>query len=401
MMSRAYLDFHKNKGSLGIYIHIPFCKKKCNYCDFVSYDKNPDSASALPFSMDAKSDYISSLKSELRARRAGCTHEYVVDSIYYGGGTPTTVDIGLFKDLNSDIKSFFSLQDDAEITIEANPETIDENKARQIQTAGFNRISLGVQSLNDDILKRLGRIHHSKKAEESYKILRSVTKNINIDLMFGVPGQTPALWADTLKRALDWEPEHISFYSLQIEEGTEFYKSYREGSIDIPTWEENRRMYRFAVEAVKDAGYNHYEISNAAKPGFECRHNLKYWTMQEYMGLGISAHSYMDAARSANPSDMSSYQNFKAADFPFHEFTEKQNREETVGDFLFTGLRLLRGFSLKDYKSRFGRDFTEEYSAVLDKLTTEGLLEQCGGFIRLSQKGLDYTNPVIEKLLNT
>lgn len=400
MMDKVDLLSHTKKRNLGIYVHIPFCERKCKYCDFVSYDKMPGSTPSVPFSVDAKRGYVSALKSELRARRAHLGDEYCVDTVYYGGGTPTTVDIDEYKKLNEDIRKEFSLDDDAEISIEANPETIDETKARQIQYAGFNRISLGVQSLDDGILNRLGRIHTSKKASESYKALRAVTHNINVDLMFGLPGQTFALWVDTLKRILDWEPEHVSFYSLQIEENTSFYKSYRNGTIDIPPWEQNRQMYHFAVETLKEAGYTHYEISNAAKPGFECRHNLKYWTMQEYMGLGIAAHSYMNGARSANPSDMKGYQNFSSAGFPAHEFDRKQDRADAVGDYLFTALRLISGFSLKDYKIRFGKDFTKEYSSVFNTLFAEGLLEECDGFIRLSEKGLDYTNPVIEKLLN-
>ncbi|NCB41486.1 MAG: radical SAM family heme chaperone HemW [Clostridia bacterium] len=385
---------------LGIYVHIPFCERKCNYCDFISYDKIPDLTPAVPFSMDAKRAYVSALREELRARRKACGGDYHIDSLYYGGGTPTTVDIDSYKELNDAISLYFTLCEDAEITIEANPETVDVQKAQKIQVAGFNRISLGVQSLDDNILKRLGRIHHAQKAEQSFKLLRGITQNINVDLMFGVPGQTFSIWKETLERVLDWEPEHLSFYSLQLEEGTPFYQNYRKGEMEIPVWEENRSMYHFAVERVQAAGYKHYEISNAAKPGFECRHNIKYWTMQEYMGLGVSAHSYMNRARSANPSEMDSYERFKAEGFPFQKYKMTQDRSGIIGDYLFTELRLVKGFPLKDYMERFQSDFLKDYAHVLQPLFLGGFIEASGGYICLSKKGLDHTNSIMETLLN-
>lgn len=395
----ASISIEKKK-NLGIYIHIPFCEKKCNYCDFVSYDKMPGIEPSLPFSMHAKRSYVSTLRDELRARKEALGGGYCVDSVYYGGGTPTTVEIEAYKELNEDIRAHFSVCENAEITIEANPETIDVQKAEEIQSAGFNRISLGVQSLDDEILSRLGRIHTAKKAEESYKILRRFTPNINVDLMLGLPGQTLAVWANTLRRILDWSPEHISFYSLQIEEGTSFYKNYRSGAMDIPSWESNREMYHMAVDLLKKEGYGHYEISNAAKAGFECRHNIKYWTLQPYMGLGLSAHSYLNNTRSANPSDMEGYKAFATQGFPFEDLQVRQTEKDDIGDYFFTELRLIKGFSLKDYKQRFGSDFLEEYKNVLPKLFSKGLLEQHEGYIRLSRKGLDHTNPVMEVLLN-
>jgi oxygen-independent coproporphyrinogen III oxidase len=213
--------------------------------------------------------------------------------------------------------------------------------------------------------------------------------------MFGLPRQTLDLWKDTLCRVLDWNPAHLSFYSLQLEEGTPFYKDYRSGRMDLPSWEENRRMYRFAVETIKAAGYCHYEISNAAKPGFECRHNLKYWTMKDYVGLGASAHSFIDGIRYANSSSLEEYQVGRPG-----ENGKAASRSDQIGDYLFTELRLVQGFELADYRRRFGLEFFADYKNVAEALLDEGLLEKRGSYVRLTEKGMDTTNLVIGRLLN-
>jgi oxygen-independent coproporphyrinogen III oxidase len=339
--------------------------------------------------------YMKKLQEETDAWGLIAGEKYFVDSIYYGGGTPTAVDAEYYIEMNRRIKGAFPGGNSIEITLEANPGTLNAHQLDCIRRAGFNRASLGVQSLNDNLLLRMGRIHNSKEAEESYKSLESVVKNINVDLMFGLPGQTLDLWKDTLCRVLDWNPAHLSFYSLQLEEGTPFYKDYRSGGMDLPSWEENRRMYHFAVETIKAAGYCHYEISNAAKPGFECRHNLKYWTMKDYVGLGASAHSYIDGIRYANSSSLEEYQVGRPG-----ENGKAASRSDQIGDYLFTELRLVQGFELADYRRRFGLEFFADYKNVAEALLDEGLLEKRGSYVRLTEKGMDTTNLVIGRLLN-
>ena len=377
------------KKPLGVYVHIPFCIRKCNYCDFVSF------AIDEPMQQKVKADYMEKLQVEIENHRLLAGDQYFVDSIYYGGGTPTTVDAEKYIQSNRQIRDAFPGAEEIEITIEANPGTLNSHQLQCIEKAGFNRASLGVQSLDDEILLRMGRIHTAGEAKESYHHLRRIINNINVDLMFGVPGQTIAVWKETLLRVMDWAPEHVSFYSLQLEEGTPFFTDYRKGKMDIPTWEANREMYHFAVETVKSYGYCHYEISNAAKPGYECRHNLKYWTMQDYLGLGVSAHSYMNGVRRANTSGLTDYNEGR-----FGGTGETGSRADQIGDYLFTELRLTRGFDLQDYKNRFGSDFLVDHKAAAESLLQEGFMEQTEGCVRLTDKGLDYTNPVIERLLN-
>jgi len=382
------INLHAKK-PLGVYVHIPFCIKKCNYCDFISYatDSNIQSKSKLR--------YMHRIKEELEQYSALYREKYIIDSIYYGGGTPTTVDAHMYSMSNKWINNAFTNANIVESTIEANPGTLDSHQIYWIQKAGFNRISLGVQSLDDTILKRLGRIHNSSEANDSYMKLKKITDNINVDLIFGLPGQTLAIWKETLKGVLNWDPAHISFYSLQLEEGTPFYEEYKNREMDLPSWDDNRSMYRLAVDMIKAQGYNHYEVSNAAKPGYECRHNMKYWTMQDYLGLGISSHSYLDGVRHANTSGLEDYLSGK-----FYGKAQTQGRNDKIGDYLFTELRQIKGFELLDYRQRFGADFMTDHNIAAELMILEGFLEIYQGNIRFTSKGLDNTNHVIKKLLD-
>ena len=366
-----------DKKPLGIYVHIPFCVRKCLYCDFVSYPLEKG---------DIKESFIDSyfrrLRQQISLKADVYSNKYYVDTVFFGGGTPTVVSAEKIISVLDAVRDGFDVTQDAEISIEANPGTVDRAKLQALADAGFNRLSLGVQSFDDGVLKALGRIHDSGTAIDAFNMV-SETKggcgwafSRNIDLMFGVPGQTAEIWRATLEQALKLRPEHISFYSLQLEEGTPLYDSYRFGQTELPSWEENRRMYQLAVRMLKDAGYHHYEISNAAIPGHECRHNLKYWTMQEYLGFGLSAHSYIDGERTGD-------------DAP-----------DAKGDFVFTELRLIDGFDPEDYRKAFGSSFEKDFEPSFSELLNEGLLEYRAGRIALTEKGLDYTNPVMEKLLN-
>lgn len=361
--------------SLGIYIHVPYCVRKCRYCDFCSHTPENDNEVAT---------YFEKIRLEIMQAAFAYRNKFYVNSIFFGGGTPSLVPAEELVRTLKCVQSNWRVAEDCEISLEANPGTIDREKLQKYKAAGFNRISLGVQSFNDDVLTALGRIHDSKTAISAFEMLPF--GNRNIDLMFGVPGQNLCIWEDTLNTAIALNPEHISFYSLQLEDGTPLFEDYKNGQVELPSWEENRKMYHMAVKMLKDAGYHHYEVSNAAKPGYECRHNLKYWKMQSYLGFGESAWSYLDGRRGIfNPNN---------------NCVETEDEIDTKGDFIFTELRLIDGFNTDDYFNLFGTHFENDYKAVLNQLISEGLLEQNGKIIRFTERGLDYTNPVMERLLN-
>ena len=354
----------RNNNPLGIYIHVPFCLKKCNYCDFFSHAVKDESE---------VENYFASLCDEIRNsehRGRFC------DTVFFGGGTPSLPDPVYIENVLAALRDGFIISDDAEISIEANPETFSKEKLFYYKKLGINRISIGIQSLNDDVLKRMGRVHNADRAREAIRLVKELGLNYNCDLIFGAPGQTIDIFKRDFDEILSFEPNHVSFYSLQIEECTPFYIDYRFGNLQIPSWEENRSMYHYAVNALKSRGYHHYEVSNAAKPGFECRHNLKYWTMQEYVGFGKSAHSFIGGHRTDDQ-----YPDLKT-------------------DFIFTELRLIDGFDKNDYLKMFGSNFEDDFKISYNKLINEGLLKVNGSTIAFTEKGLDQTNLVLEQLIN-
>ncbi len=353
---------------LGIYVHIPFCIRKCKYCDFVSF--------AGKTKADQK-EYVDNLCNEIEEKSNLYKDRYYIDTIFFGGGTPSILEPEDLNKILSKIKENFVLDhtDNLEISVEANPGTITSQKLDKLKEYGFNRISIGVQSFDDSILQILGRIHNAQEAEEAVKSAISAGFNTNLDLMFGIPNQTLEIWEETLIKAVKLHPNHISFYSLQLEEGTELYQNYRYGDLELPGWEENRAMYHGALEILNKFGYKHYEISNAALPGFECKHNIKYWTMAEYLGFGVSAHSYISGKRTGD------------------------TNPDPKGDFIFTRLRMIEGFDKKEYFDRFGIEFEKEFADVYNKLVTDNLLYEENSKIKFTKKGLDYTNPVMQKLL--
>ncbi|MBR5731409.1 MAG: radical SAM family heme chaperone HemW [Firmicutes bacterium] len=408
------------EGNIGIYVHVPYCMKKCRYCDFVSFEKAPED------------EYFARLADDIR-RGASAAAELIrssggmvsadgrpfADTVFFGGGTPSLASkeqLGLVLDA---VRESFMLCDAGagcgnglhgrsfgpEITIEANPETLTEEKARELKALGFSRVSMGVQSLDDRVLRAMGRVHSADRAREAFRTLRAAGfDNINLDLIFGAPGQDLKIWQETLGEVISMRPEHISFYSLQLEEGTPLYKDYTEGRTDLPSWEENRQMYRCAADALKAAGYHHYEISNAALSGYECRHNLKYWNMQPYLGFGTSAHSFINGCRGevCYPSEGSGQPPGEKAR-PL--LPEKESVRDLKGDFIFTKLRLTDGFDAEEYRQMFGTDYFEDFGRALEELIEDGLLEKAdaaasaGSVIRFTKKGLDHTNPVMQKLI--
>ena len=392
---------------LGIYIHIPYCIKKCRYCDFVSFEKAPRDEYFEGLALDIGRAGKVLAETEKSAGNAGFKPS--ADTVFFGGGTPSLAGEKQLRTVLDAVRNAFSLcpadgMDGPEITIEVNPETVTQKKAEELKRLGFDRVSMGVQSLDDRVLSAMGRVHSAERARQAYRILRDAGfGNINLDLIFGAPmadagnaacAQTLAVWQETLDEVLELKPEHLSFYSLQLEEPTPLYKDYRDGLVQLPSWEENRAMYHYAAKRVKEAGYDHYEVSNAALPGFECRHNLKYWTMQPYLGFGTSAHSFTGLLR--GEADWSG-KDSSAEGSAFG--LDPESREDLIGDYVFTQLRLTEGTDSALYSRLFGTVFEEDFSIPLKKLIKDGFIEPSRKGFRLTSKGLDNTNNVIRELL--
>lgn len=363
---------------LGIYIHIPFCKRRCLYCGFFSQVPPEIATKKL---LDG---YVQNLIGQIMAKGDRYRKEYVVDSIFLGGGTPSMLSAEAVEALLGAVRESFVVTSDAEITMEANPDTLDRKKLKRCRAAGVNRLSMGVQSLDDNILCKLGRIHTAAEAVEKYHLAREAGfENINLDLMFAIPGQTMKQWMDTLAETVNLSPEHISFYSLQIEEDTPFYEAYLNGTLEPMEESLDRAMYHDAIRFLKEHGYAHYEISNVAKPGKECRHNLKYWSFQDYLGLGDSASSFVDGIRWTEK--------------PREEYHEN-DFEDNTGEYVFTGLRKTEGIRKSEFAQRFGKDFWEVYGdrmKYLQEYFDRGLLLEEGDVLRLSEEGIDISNSIM------
>lgn len=401
----------EEKDRAGIYVHIPFCISKCIYCDFASVpgctaEMMTDYFAALYAEIDAFNDMITD-----RAGIGGSSDEcmdvigdlrasFPAGSVFIGGGTPTSVP----EDYIGGIMQRLIFMDDAEITIEANPGTVTSGSLKNYREYGINRISFGVQSFDDSELRFLGRAHNRAEAEEAFRLAREAGfDNINIDLMFGFPGQTLESWRSTLEKAVGLDPEHISFYSLQIEEGTPLYRMFRNDEAEQISDEMNREMYHIAVETLKEHGYEHYEISNAAKPGRRCAHNIRYWTMAPYIGFGAAAHSFAGGCRFFNASDIKEYiasvDGMTPAELLAVKAPVRNDEEDEISDLIFTGMRMNEGISLEDFSARFGKAALSSRRAAIDRYIEEGLLEEGGGRLRFTEKGRDLSNHVLVDLI--
>lgn len=389
-----------NKKNVGLYIHIPFCKQKCQYCDFKSY------AGKEKF-IDT---YIRWLEFELKGVGEGNRLDYennlddlaVVKSIYIGGGTPSFIDGKYIEEILSIANEYYTVDDNAEITIEVNPGTIDKDKFETYLRSGINRISIGLQSTHNRLLKELGRIHTYQDFLNTYNLARNVGfKNINVDLMLGLPNQSLQDLEESLKEIIKLNPEHISVYSLIIEEGTLFYKKLEMNEIVLPDDELERKMYWVTKKELENAGYIHYEISNFAKPGFESKHNLSCWNQEEYIGIGVAAHSYTNDVRYSNIDSIEEYiknyeEDNETDNFVFHE---KQTKISKMKEFMMLGLRKIQGIRIQDFKNKFGENPIYLYRKELEKLVNEGLLEIDGDVIKLTNKGIDLANLVWEEFV--
>ena len=411
------------KKDLGIYIHIPFCVRKCPYCGFLS---------APPETEDAAEKYIDYLVEEIVMTGGAYGKGRRADTVFIGGGTPSILQPGQISRVVNAVREGFEMTSDPEMTIEANPGTLTREKLKEYRECGINRLSMGVQSMDDGLLESLGRIHRSDDVIESFKLARDVGfDNINLDLMFGMPGQDMDIWEDTLRQITDLDPEHVSFYSLQIEENTPFYASYKEGRLDTATDEMEREMHHRAIHMLEDAGYRHYEISNSAKPGYECRHNLKYWSMKEYLGLGLGAHSYLEACAGAqsdgkddqspgdsgnsgtgfmgglrynNREDMAGYfYSIGCGRLPVEPASVSRDTEkDAAGIYIFTALRKRAGIDLNDFYGRFGKSIYEAFPGMesfFDEWETEGLVEIDKERFKLTEKGIDKSNDIMSEFV--
>ena len=375
---------NSERPKLSLYIHIPFCARKCLYCDFLS----------APASKETQNYYVDALLTEIE--QTGKTYrEYQVITVFIGGGTPSLLSAGEIDSILCKLKESYQINADAEITIEINPGTVDIHKLKTYKKCGINRLSIGLQSANDTELERLGRIHSFQDFKETYEAARKVGfSNINVDLMSAIPGQTKESYEKTLNTVLFMKPEHISAYSLIVEEGTPFASM----EIDIPDEETDRQMYEETDTRLQADGFHRYEISNYAKSGYECRHNKIYWTRGNYVGLGLGAASMVRNVRWSNERKIEEYANRVAGLKVDHRQFQPLSRNDQIEEFMFLGLRLVKGVSKQKFIEFFGCRMEELYGNVIDKFVREGLLFD-GDNLQLTKFGMDVSNYVMADFL--
>lgn len=381
---------------LGIYIHIPFCVQKCAYCDFLS----------APYQEGQREAYTERLIQELQVKPRG-KENYLVTSIFFGGGTPSVLLAEQTERILKTIQTEFRVAEDAEITTEANPGTLKKEKLLAYRQMGFNRLSLGLQSASDRELLLLGRIHTFEQFKETYAFAREAGfTNINVDLMAALPGQTRASFRDTLAQVLRLQPEHLSVYSLIVEEGTPFYEKYgadarrlEEGEVPkwLPSEEEERAMYRETRKLLAAEGYERYEISNYARKGFACRHNNNCWLREDYLGFGIGAASLYEGQRFCCHRELGRYLTGDFSEENQENLTVREQMEETM----FLGLRRIPGVSVKRFEERFGVPLSEIYGKEIRHFREEGLLEEQDDRVFLTEQGLDVSNYVMAGFLDS
>ena len=352
----------QNKEELSLYIHIPFCVRKCGYCDFLS----------APADEKARDRYVQALLMEIERYQGTETADRKIKTLYIGGGTPSILSVDQLDCIMQKIKYTFNFCDDIEASMEMNPGTASKEKCRALYQMGINRLSIGLQSTNDMELKTLGRIHSYEDFLNTYTWCREAGfQNINVDLMAALPYQIVESYTTGLRKIIRLAPEHISAYSLILEEGTPFYQKYNSGCYPLPDEEQERLMYRETEQILAQAGYERYEISNYAKKGYACRHNLVYWQGGDYLGLGLGSSSYMDDVRFHNTTDLDTYVNQGA----YVEDREELSVQAKMEEFMFLGLRVMAGVSGTEFEKRFGKTMEDVYGDVLRKHEEEGLLQ--------------------------
>lgn len=384
---------------IGLYIHIPFCKQKCSYCDFCSY-ANKESFIKRYIQCVLK-EIIEVGNNNKIDFENGKDDLFLVKTIYIGGGTPSLIDSKYIVQIMEDIKLNFEIDEKAEITIEVNPGTVTLEKLEDYKKAGINRLSIGLQSTHEHLLKEIGRIHTYLDFLDTFRFAREAGfENINIDLMIGLPNQTLEEVKDSIEEIVSMEPEHISVYSLILEENTPLFKKVEEG-MELPNEELERKMYWTVKQILEQNNYIHYEISNFAKKGYESKHNLDCWNQKEYIGFGIAAHSYTNGIRYSNIENIEQYiknydENKTEENLVFHE---KQDMEVMQKEYMLLGLRKIDGVSIQEFKIKFVANPVFLYHSELEKLVNEELLEIDGDRIKLTNKGLDLANIVWEEFV--
>lgn len=375
-----------------IYIHIPFCVSKCSYCDFTSFDRPEISTDR----------YVDLLFDELR-QRAEPRETLAVPTLYFGGGTPSLLSPGQIGRLIAAVHTHFSVEAAAEITLEANPGTVTLESLQGYLAAGVNRLSIGVQSLDDRQLALLGRIHSAEEAMAAFTQARTAGfSNVGIDLMHGLPGQTLDAWQGTLQEAVALKPEHISVYGLSVEAGTPFAKKAQQGELNLPDEELAIAMFEETAAVLCSSGYEQYEISNFALPGYRSRHNQVYWRRGNYLGFGAGAHSFLNipayGGRWGNPLTLAEYADMVNSR-KMSEMEAPLTRKEAMAEFMFLGLRLLEGVDTGDFARQFGLDLEEAFPQAVASLCARGLLTAEGSQVRLTSQGLLLANLVMVEFM--
>lgn len=379
----------ENMKELQLYVHIPFCSQKCGYCDFLSMVLNEE----------AQRPYVDQLIDEIRSQGKQYT-DYYISTIFIGGGTPTILKGTWIVNIMSAIYESFLVASFAEITIECNPGTVSIDKLKYYRQSGINRISIGLQSTVDEELQKLGRIHTFEGFLESYQMVKEVGfTNINVDLMSAIPNQTLDSFKESLRKVVRLKPEHISVYSLIVEPNTPFYRWYREGGerrAELPDEDVERQMYHLTKKYLREHGYQQYEISNYAKPGFECRHNIGYWTGVEYLGLGLGAHSYVLGKRFHVEKSLPKYMKILMRKdlTSCYQDVEDISKEESMEEFFFLGLRMTKGVNLEKFMERFKVDPFVRFAVPIQKHVKLGLLDYREPYLFLTDKGMDFANYV-------
>ncbi len=373
---------------ISLYIHIPFCAQKCLYCDFPSFARKDHLRKA----------YIEALNKEIINLREK-HNNLEINTIFIGGGTPSVLESNELECLLKEIAKL-NMAKDIEYSMECNPGNLTEEKLEVMKKYGVNRISMGLQAKQDNLLKGLGRIHNYKTFKENFLLAKKVGfNNINVDLMFGLPNQRLNEWEETLREIISLEPAHISAYSLIIEEGTAFYNLYENDKLKLPTEEEERKMYHLAKKILEENGFNQYEISNYAKERKECRHNLAYWNMDNWIGVGSAAASYINGKRIKNISSVEEYINSINEKGEAVEEIINNSKNDNIEEFMFMGLRKINGIDENEFKKRFSMNINDVYGEILNKYIDEGLLIRESGRIFLSEKGIEISNVIMADFL--
>ncbi|MCX0393442.1 radical SAM family heme chaperone HemW [Clostridium perfringens] len=373
---------------ISLYIHIPFCAQKCLYCDFPSFARKDHLRKA----------YIEALNKEIISLREK-HNNLEINTIFIGGGTPSVLEADELECLLKEVAKL-NMAKDIEYSMECNPGNLTEEKLEVMKKYGVNRISMGLQAKQDNLLKGLGRIHNYKTFKENFLLAKKVGfNNINVDLMFGLPNQRLNEWEETLREIISLEPAHISAYSLIIEEGTAFYNLYENDKLKLPTEEEERKMYHLAKKILEENGFNQYEISNYAKEGKECRHNLAYWNMDNWIGVGSAAASYINGKRIKNISSVEKYINSINEKGEAVEEIINNSKNDNMEEFMFMGLRKINGIDENEFKNRFSMNINDVYGEILNKYIGEGLLIRESGRIFLSEKGIEISNIIMADFL--